>query len=128
MKSKIAILLIVVFMFNGLKDARQLNELSILSAVGIDINEEGEYIVTSQVLNTQKTDSSSGSSGGGTSVVTYETQKKSVHEALRSTIEKVPNKLYIAHLELLLISEEAAKNNDLLDTIDFFLRDNERWK
>lgn len=128
MKSKVAMLLIFVFMFNGLKDARQLNDLSILSAIGIDINKDGEYIITSQVLNTQKADNSSGSTSGGTSVVTYETTKKSVHEALRSTIEKVPNKLYIGHLELLLVSEEAAKNNDILDTIDFFLRDNERWK
>ena len=127
MKSKVAILLIFVFMFNGLKDARQLNDLSILSAIGIDINKNGEYIITSQVLNTQKADSSSGSSSGGTSEVTYETTKKSVHEALRATIEKVPNKLYIGHLELLLVSEEAGKNNDILDTIDFFLRDNERW-
>ena len=43
---------------------------------------------------------------------------------MRSTIEKVPNKLYIAHLELLLISEKAA-SEDILNTIDFFLRDNE---
>lgn len=124
MKSKIALVIIVVFMFNGLKDSRELNDLSILSAIGIDINENGEYIVTTQVLNTQKADNSSGSSSGGTSVVVYETTKKSIHEALRDTIEKVPNKLYIAHLELLLISEEAAKL-DILDTIDFFLRDNE---
>ena len=34
-------------------------------------------------------------------------------------LEKVPNKLYIAHLELLLISEDAAKNNDIMDTMVF---------
>lgn len=124
MKTKVILLLLVVFMFNGMRDARELNELSILSAVGVDIDENGEYIITSQVLNTQKSGDSSGGSGGS-SVVVYETKRKSIHEALRDTIEKVPNKLYIAHLELLLISEEAAKNNDIMDTIDFFLRDNE---
>lgn len=124
MKTKIILLLLIVFMFNGMRDARELNELSILSAVGVDIDENGEYIITSQVLNTQKSGDSSGGSGGS-SVVVYETKRKSIHEALRDTIEKVPNKLYIAHLELLLISEEAAKNNNIMDTIDFFLRDNE---
>lgn len=124
MKTKIILLLLIVFMFNGMRDARELNELSILSAVGVDIDENGEYIITSQVLNTQKSGDSSGGSGGS-SVVVYETKRKSIHEALRDTIEKVPNKLYIAHLELLLISEDAAKNNDIMDTIDFFLRDNE---
>ena len=124
MKTKIILLLLIVFMFNGMRDARELNELSILSAVGIDIDENGEYIITSQVLNTQKSGDSSGGSGGS-SVVVYETKRKSIHEALRDTIEKVPNKLYIAHLELLLISEDAAKNNEIMDTLDFFLRDNE---
>ena len=49
MKSKVAILLIIVFLFNGLRDARQLNDMSILSAIGIDIDENGEYIVTGWV-------------------------------------------------------------------------------
>lgn len=124
MKSKVAILLIIVFLLNGLNDARQLNDLSILSAVGIDIDENGEYIITSQVLNTQKQENSSGGETGGTSVVVYETKRKSIHEALRNTIEKAPKKLYIAHLELLMLSEKAA-SNDILDTLDFFLRDNE---
>lgn len=119
-----AILLIIVFLFNGLNDSRQLNDLSIISAIGVDINEKGEYIITSQVLNTQKADNSSGSASGGTSVVVYETKKKSIHEALRDTIEKASKKLYIAHLELLLVSEEAAKS-DILSIMDFFLRDNE---
>lgn len=125
MKTKVILLLLIVFMFNGMKDARELNDLSILSAVGIDIDENGEYIITSQVLNTQKSGDSSGGGSGSSSVVVYETKRKSIHEALRDTIEKVPNKLYIAHLELVLISEEAAKNNDILATLDFFLRDNE---
>lgn len=124
MKTKVVILLILVFIFNGLSDARQLNDLSILSAVGIDVDENGEYIITSQVLNTQKSGESSGENSSGTSVVVYETKRKSVHEALRNTIEKAPKKLYIAHLEVLLISEEAAKK-DILNTLDFFLRDRE---
>ena len=119
-----AILLIIVFLFNGLNDSRQLNDLSIISAIGVDIDENGEYIITSQVLNTQKADNSSGSASGGTSVVVYETKKKSIHEALRDTIEKASKKLYIAHLELLLVSEEAAQK-DILSIMDFFLRDNE---
>lgn len=125
MKTKVILLLLIVFMFNGMKDARELNDLSILSAVGIDTDENGEYIITTQVLNTQKSGDSSGGGSGSSSVVVYETKRKSIHEALRDTIEKVPNKLYIAHLELVLISEEAAKNNDILATLDFFLRDNE---
>jgi len=88
-------------------------------------SKNGEYIITTQVLNTQKSGDSSGGGSGSSSVVVYETKRKSIHEALRDTIEKVPNKLYIAHLELVLISEEAAKKNDILATLDFFLRDNE---
>ena len=63
MKNKVIFLIIVMFVLHGMKNARQINDLAIVSAIGIDINEEGEYIVTSQILNPKKENSS----GSGTS-------------------------------------------------------------
>lgn len=124
MKTRVIILIILAVLLNGLSDARELNELSILSGIGIDVDEEGNYIITTQVLNTQKASQSSGNNSSGSSVIVYETTSKSIHEALRDIIKKSPNKLYIAHLEVVLLSEEVAKEN-IKDTLDFFLRDHE---
>ncbi len=123
MTKKIALLILISLLFNGFKDARQLNDLTIVSAIGIDINDNGEYIVTTQVLNPQKSESDT-SSSTASPVIVHTTSSNSVQAALRKTIEQSPNKLYLAHMELLLLSEKAA-SNDLLDTLDFFLRDNE---
>lgn len=123
MTKKIAVLLLIALLFNGFKDARQLNDLTIVSAIGIDVNDKGEYIVTTQVLNPQKSGSDT-SSSTASPVIVHTTSSDSVQMALRKTIEQSPNKLYLAHMELLLLSEKAA-SNDLLEILDFFLRDNE---
>lgn len=123
MTKKIAVLILVALLFNGFRDARQLNDIAIVSAIGIDINDNNEYIITTQILNTQKSESDS-SSSTASPVIVHNINSKSVQTALRKTVEESPNKLYLGHMELLLLSEKAA-SNDLLETLNFFLRDNE---
>ncbi|MDO4282108.1 MAG: Ger(x)C family spore germination protein [Clostridia bacterium] len=128
MKSKILFLLTVMFLLNGLNNARELNELAIVSAIGIDLDENGDYIITSQILNTKKENSSgsgSGSSSGSSEIVVFNSKSDNIQTALRNTIKESPRKLYLAHMELLLISEKVAKDKEILDTLNFFIRDNE---
>lgn len=128
MKSKIIFLLVVMLLLNGLNNARELNELAIVSAIGIDLDEEGNYIITAQILNTKKENSSgsgSGSSSDSSEIVVFNSKSNNIQTALRNTIEESPRKLYLAHMELLLISEKVAKDKDILDTLNFFIHDNE---
>lgn len=129
MKAKIFFLLIVMFVLNGFSNARELNELAIASAIGIDYDTKtNEYIITAQILNNKKENSSgsgSGSSNSSSEIVIINSKSPSVQSALRNIIEESPKKLYLAHMKLLLISEKMAKSQDILDTLNFFIRDNE---
>lgn len=129
MKAKIFFLLIVMFVLNGFSNARELNELAIASAIGIDYDTKtNEYIITAQILNNKKENSSgsgSGSLNSSSEVVVINSKSPSIQSALRNIIEESPKKLYLAHMKLLLISEKMAKSQDILDTLNFFIRDNE---
>ena len=129
MKAKIFFLLIVMFVLNGFSNARELNELAIASAIGIDYDTKtNEYIITAQILNNKKENSSgsgSGSSNSSSEIVVINSKSPSVQSSLRNIIEESPKKLYLAHMKLLLISEKMAKSQDILDTLNFFIRDNE---
>ncbi len=128
MKLKIVFLLLIMFLLNGFSNARELNDLAIVSAIGIDMDENGDYIITSQILNTKKENSSgsgSGSSSGSSEIVVLNSSSSSIQTALRNIVEESPRKLYLAHMELLLISEKVADEKNILDTLNFFIRDNE---
>ena len=129
MKAKILFLLIVMFVLNGFSNERELNELAIASAIGIDYDTKtNEYIITAQILNNKKENSSgsgSGSLNSSSEIVVINSKSPSVQSALRNIIEESPKKLYLAHMKLLLISEKMAKSQDILDTLNFFIRDNE---
>lgn len=128
MKLKIIFLLIVVVILNGLNNSRELNDIAIVSSIAIDVTEDSMYEASAQVLNTKKTGTSSssgGSSSDGAIINVYTNKGESVQEAIRGIIKESPKKLYLAHMKLLLLSEEVAKSNELLDTLDFFIRDNE---
>lgn len=128
MKSKIIFLLIIMFFLNGLNNSRELNELAVVSAIGIDLDEEGNYLITAQILNPKKENSSgsgSGSSSGSSEIVVFKSTNTSIQSSLRHIIEESPQKLYIAHMELLLLSEKVATEKEALDILNFFIRDNE---
>lgn len=125
MRKKIIFLIIISVILSGFVNHRELNKLSIVSAVGIDITEDGRYTATAQIINSKNmAETNSGGSSDQPKIITYSTTGGSIQEALRNTISESPQRLYLAHMELLLLSEEAAKK-DLTDILDFFLRDNE---
>ncbi len=124
MKYKIAIILIAMLLLNGLNNSREINDLAIVSAIGIDKVENGNYIVSAIVLNPEKQDSGSGASSSSDKMTLYEGEDDTIQQAIRKMILESPKKLYLAHMELLLISEDVAKS-DLIDSLDFFIRDDE---
>ncbi|MGN1012637.1 MAG: Ger(x)C family spore germination protein [Clostridia bacterium] len=117
MKKYILIFLILVIMFNGLSSVRELTDLAIVKSIGIDLTENGEIYITAIVADTSKKESTN-------SGKIYNSTGHSVQEAARNMVEVSPKKLYLGHLEALIISEEIAKSK-FENTLDFFIRDNE---
>lgn len=117
MRKYIIILLILVIIFNGFTGIRELTDLAIVKAIGIDISDDGKIIFTAIVTDTSNKEKVN-------SGQIYTSKGNSVQEAARNMVDISPKKLYIAHLETLVISEEIAKEH-LENSLDFFIRDNE---
>lgn len=113
----------LLFFFTGCYNYRELNQLAITSAIGIDKTEDG-YKVTVQVINTQKQGSGSNSSGEQPQFFVYENEGKTLQEAFRYLILESPRRLYVNHTVLLLMSEEVARDG-ILNVLDLFFRDSE---
>lgn len=124
MKLKIAVILILMIVLGGLDNYRELNQLAIVSSISIDKAENGNYLLSAQIINTKKSASGTTSGGSSSEVTVFTKESSSIQEGLRDVINESPKKLYIAHMNAVIISEEVAKEN-IDDCVDFFIRDNE---
>ncbi len=115
-------LIILILILSGCWSKRELNELALVAALGIDLIDD-EYAISAQVIDPSQV-SSKQSASGHAPVVTYHAKGKTVFEAVRKILALSPRKLYFAHLQLVVIGEELAENG-LRDTIDFLARDQE---
>lgn len=117
MKKYIIILLIAAIFFNGFSNLREITDIAIVKAIGLDKDEDGNFVATTIIDDTSKEEKLDGG-------IIYTSTGKTVQEALRNVIGKSPKKLYGAHMETLVISQDIAKE-DFQNTMDFYIRDNE---
>ena len=114
---KIIILLSFIFLLTGCYDNIELNDLAIVSGIGIDYKDD-KYFITYEILSDIKTEDNSAMLS-----YTVHGSGKSISEAIINTNYKVSKKAYFAHLNVLILSEEII--NGHLDKItDYILRDN----
>ena len=121
MKLKLLLIPIIIIMLSGCANYRELNELDIVTAIGIDYI-DNEFSISVQVANPKKQQNTS--TGNQPDFVIYEATGKNLQEAFRNIVNTSPNRIYGSHMQVLIISEEIATNH--LDKIlDFFSRDSE---
>ena len=124
---KIKIILIVFFIClvtSGCWNYRELNELAITTGISIDVKDE-QYIVSYMIANSKKSQDSSGKSEANTVVLSGE--GKSISDAYMNLNSKNPKIPYISHLEVIIISEDAAKQG-VIRLLDFLMRNPESRK
>ncbi len=115
---KILISLIPLIFLTGCYNYRELNELAIVSAIEIDKIDD-EFHVTTQIVN--PTNQNKAASTNQTAFIIYESTGKTLQEAFRNVIKQSSRKIYGMHLQLLLLSENIAKE-DVKSMLDFFFR------
>ncbi len=130
MKKFIIIILIGMICFNGLVNERELNKLAIVSCIGIDLCDDGEYQLTVNVLDTKKSgDDTNGeekSEKNKNSVKNvYTTKSSSIQGALREIVNLSSKKMYLAHIEVVMLSEKLLREKNIIDILDYFVRDYE---
>lgn len=124
----IAVLLIIVvtlFSLTGCWDRKELNELGIVVAIGIDkIDSSGKFLLTSQVVRPSALKKQQ---GGSSNEPTYEvvvTEGDTIYEAIRNTVKEFDRRSFFSHIKVIVVSEAIARKS-MAEIIDFVSRTHE---
>ncbi|MGN7761687.1 Ger(x)C family spore germination protein [Paenibacillus sp. 22594] len=109
----------------GCWNSRELNELAIVSGIGIDQGTKpDEYKVTFQVVIPSASATSQGASSSESAFTTYSSNDPTVFGALRKTSKRASRQLFFAHTQLLVLGESIAKSG-ISGVLDIFERSHE---
>ena len=111
------ITLLIIFLTSGCYNYKEINQMAIISSIGIDKDEtKNEYIVSAQIMNSKESEDSEDSQ-----ITVYSRKGKTIHEALRDLTLKSPRRLYGNHLSKIVLSEEVASEG-IQNILDIFNR------
>ncbi|MBH0171472.1 Ger(x)C family spore germination protein [Fictibacillus sp. 18YEL24] len=120
---QIMIILTSTLILSGCFGYKEMNNLAFVIGIGIDKKDEATYRVTFQVVHPNEIPSPSNPAGGQSlPIINYVGEGHTISEAARNTSKQISRQSYYGHIGLLIISEEAAKDN-LLKVLDVFERD-----
>jgi spore germination protein KC len=119
---KFTISMLCLLMLTGCWSRRELNELLIVLGIGVDW-EDGHYVVSYQVVNPSEI-SSQQKRGDRPPSTLFQGRGRTLFEAARSVTTEAPRKVYLGHLQMYIIGEEAARRG-INELIDVSARDNE---
>lgn len=117
----IAITICILFL-SGCWSRRELNELAIAGGLGID-KEDDQFVVTFQVVNPSQVAENNGG-GNKSPVAVFQSRGDTLFEAFRRVTVQSPRKIYMAHLRIVVLGEELAKEG-IGEVLDFLSRDHE---
>jgi len=123
----IVIFTVLLFVLTGCWNRRELSDLAIVSAFAVDKGtKENEYLVTFQIINPSENATGVASSGGkATPAFTVSETGTTIFEAIRKVSKKLSRQLFFAHIRLMVINEELAKEEGILELFDLFERSHE---
>jgi len=113
------VLIILSLFLSGCWDRRELNELAITLAFGID-KVDDEYMVSAQVVVPSEVSMNKGA--GRSTVTLFQATGETVYEALRKMTKDSPRKIYPGHLRMLVLGEELAQEG-IAESLELLSRD-----
>ncbi|MFZ4453908.1 Ger(x)C family spore germination protein [Salibacterium aidingense] len=121
-------MLLSISILSGCWSNQELPDLALVSAIGIDLSEDGEFVNTIQVINPGNVAGEGMQNTGGSEsppVSIYTEHGYNMTEAQRRISKKVSRELYYAHTNLLVIGEKLAEERGIQEIFDALERDNE---
>ncbi|MFC6649898.1 MULTISPECIES: Ger(x)C family spore germination protein [Paenibacillus] len=116
---------VLVLPLGGCWNSRELNELAIVSGIGMDlVPETDEYRVTFQLVNPSSTSTSNSPGSGKPAIVVVSATDKTMFGALRRASKHVTRQLFFAHTQLIVLGEPLARDG-INDIFDIFERSHE---
>ncbi|MEA4925483.1 MAG: Ger(x)C family spore germination protein [Syntrophomonadaceae bacterium] len=125
-KAGLCIMLIAMISLSGCWDMREINELGLVMAVGIDksVNNPNEYLLTVQIANTQMGSSTGDSNKTQQDVWVASAEGKTIFEAIREIARFSSQRIMWAHNNVIIVGESLAQD-DISPVIDFFSHNHE---
>lgn len=129
MKQKWLLFLSIISTFillSGCWDKKELTDLAIVNAIGVDKTENGKYLLTFQIINPGNVASqqSTGGGGSGIPVTVYSTIGSNITDAARNASREISRVVYYAHANLVVIGKDLAKEG-VYPIFDSLERDSE---
>ncbi|PGT90567.1 MULTISPECIES: Ger(x)C family spore germination protein [Bacillaceae] len=111
-------LIIISFFIGRNVQNTSLNNFSMVSAVGIDIDEENVYHLTIQLLNPPALQRNA--SGDQLGAVVYEEHGRTISDAIRKLSKRISRTIFLDNTEIIVVSEELAKKG-ITDVLNFLI-------
>ncbi|SEB20666.1 spore germination protein KC [Thalassobacillus cyri] len=122
-KSRLILIMFSYLIFlSGCWSSRELDELGIAVALGIDKTEEGTYSLTVQIINPSEIAAEKATTRPP--VTLYKAEGETLFEAIRKMTKKAPRKIYFSQLRLLILGQSLAEEG-VLPALDLLYRDAE---
>lgn len=129
MKKRLLVILVLVMfvpILSACWNQKELTDLAFVLALGIDRGEDDLYHVSFQLVNPGNVSTAQNGGGTGLPIAVYKSTGRTITEAARNATKKVSRRLYYAHTNLVVVSEEVARDRTLmLNMFDAFARDPE---
>ncbi|MCQ6530458.1 Ger(x)C family spore germination protein [Bacillus mycoides] len=124
MKNPMVILLVIIFsvLLTGCWSKKELNDIAINMAVGIDKIGD-QYLVSCQVVNPEGVAASKGGSGVAP-VILFQEKGDNISVVMRKITKIAPREIYWSHIRMLIIDEKVAREG-LKKILDVFLRNHD---
>nr|WP_304214388.1 Ger(x)C family spore germination protein [Fredinandcohnia onubensis] len=123
----LVILFLGIILLSGCWSKKELTDIAIISAFGIDKNDKGQYVGTIQVINPGNV--TGGQQDGGSSfgppVNVYTETGNNLTEVSRKFSTSISRRLYYAHTNLVVVGERLAREDGILHLFDAMDRDPE---
>lgn len=106
-------------LLTGCWDRKELSTLAIVQAIGIDLTEDGQISLSTQILKPSEL-----KSGSEKSVWVTSSTGETVFDAVRNSSLQTDRRLFFSHNKVIIIGEEAARKG-VNPLFDFLIRDAE---
>ena len=117
---KIILLISVILLLGGCYNYKELNHYAIATGMAIDYDtEEKKYEISLLISNSPKSGTEASS---GYQTVVYSGKGTSIYDAIKEIGLISPKQIYIGHLSIVILSEDAAREG-LLNALDFLLEE-----
>ena len=111
------IIIIICLMLTGCFNYKELNNYAIVTGLSIDKSDNG-YEVSALITNAIKENENK------TNISVVSGKGKSIYSAIKDINLKIPKELYLSHLNVIIISEEVAKDG-MKPILDYLVREPE---